>query len=62
MWRCSSFSTWAGPGPSARIPAALAGQSCIVSKAVIRGKCGAAVMSVPGLDRLRGSRRTGRSG
>ncbi len=45
-------------GPSARIPAALAGQSCIVSEAVNRGKCGAgaAVTSVRGLDRLRGSR------
>jgi hypothetical protein len=47
MWRCSSAT-----GPSARIPAALAGQSYIVSKAVNRGKCGAAVMLARGLDRL----------
>jgi hypothetical protein len=54
MWRCSNVSTRAEP--SARIPAALAGQSSIVPEAVNRGKCGAAVVSVRGLDRLRGSR------
>jgi hypothetical protein len=54
VWRCSNVSTRAGP--SARIPAALAGHSSIVSEAVNRGKCGAAVMSVRGLDRLRESR------
>jgi hypothetical protein len=46
MWRCSNDSTRARP--FARIPAALAGQSCIVSEAVSRWKCGAAVTLVRG--------------